>query len=257
MKKLLLLLVLAPEICFAQSPFDGTWIIEFDHSQLTQKPTEYVVSKEMFRCRGCIANIEIKADGRDQKIEATNYWDTASVKIVDAHTVEIAMKKSGKTMFEEVDTVSDDGGKLTQLVKDHTEAQTVTTETVFRRVEQGSASGHPLSGSWAAVKINRSKNGSTIKYICTADDFSAETPLGEKFDAKFDGGDYPVIDDPGHPTVSVRRIGPMEVEVTTKRNGRIVGVLHLTAEGDGETLRASFENKETGGTATYQMQRQH
>jgi hypothetical protein len=40
----------------------------------------------------------------------------------------------------------------------------------------------------------------------------------------------------------------MEVEVTTKRNGRIVGVLHLIAEGEGETLRASFENKESGGT---------
>ncbi len=257
MKKLLLLLFFASGTSFAQSPFDGSWIIESDAAQLTQKPTEYLLANETFRCTGCIANIQIKADGREQKVEVTDYWDSASVRVIDAHTVEISMKKAGKTMFTETDTVSTDGGTLTQLLKDDTEAQTVTTETVFRRIEQGSASGHALSGSWAVIKINRSRNGSTIKYKCTADDFSAETPLGEKFVAKFDGEDYPVIDDPGHSVVSVKRMGPTEVEITTKRSGKVTGILHLTAEGDGEILRVSFENKETGATATYQMQRQH
>lgn len=257
MKKLILLLLFPLGTCLAQSPFDGSWSIQSDTAELTQKPTEYVLANESFSCRGCIADVRIKADGQDQKIEATGYWDTASVKIVDVHTVEITMKKSGRTTFTETDTVSPDGGTLTQTLKDDTEAQTVTIETVYRRVEQGSASGHALSGSWAVIKINRSKNGRTVRYKCTADEFSAETPLGEKFTAKFDGEDYPVIDDPGHSMVSVRRMGPTEVEVTTRRNGKVAGILHLTAEGDGETLRASFENKETGATATYQMQRVH
>jgi hypothetical protein len=256
MKKLLFLLILATGNSYAQSPFDGTWVIQSDPSQLPQKPVEYLLASGMFRCRGCIANMEIKADGRDHKIEETNYWDTASVRIVDAHTAEITMKKFGKTMFTEIDTVTGNGAALTQLLKDDTEAQTVTTETVFRRVEQGSANGHAISGSWLAYKTTTSKNDSTIKYKCTADAFSVETPLGEKFDAKFDGEDYPVIDDPGHSMVSVRRMGPMEVEITSKHNGKVVGILHLTAEADGETLRVSFENKESNTTETYQMRRE-
>ena len=39
-------------------------------------------------------------------------------------------------------------------------------------------------------------NGSIITYRRTADGFSAETPLGENFDAKFDGNFYLVEDDP-------------------------------------------------------------
>jgi len=77
--------------------------------------------------------------------------------------------------------VSLDGKTLTQVVKDTTEAQAVTIETVSKRVEQGPDGAHFLSGSWQAYKTNKSKNGSIITYRCTADGFSAETPLGEKF----------------------------------------------------------------------------
>ncbi|HEY2118706.1 MAG TPA: hypothetical protein VGH37_05930 [Candidatus Acidoferrum sp.] len=257
MKRLFLLLLLSTGASFAQSPFDGTWIIQSDPSQLPQKPVEYVLANGMFRCSGCIANVEIKSDGRDYKIEETSYWDTASARIVDSHSVEVTVKKSGKTMFTEIDTVSADGNTLTQSLKDTTEAQTVTAEILFRRVNKGSASDHPISGSWRAYKMNRSKNGSVIRYTCTADGFSAETPLGEKFDAKFDGKDYPIEDDPGHSVVSVKRVSPNEIEITTRRNEKVVGVLHLTASFDGNSIRVVYESKESDTTKSYEMLRQH
>lgn len=256
MKRLFLLLLLSTGVSFAQSPFDGTWIIQSDPSQLPQKPVEYVLANGVFRCSGCIANMQIKSDGHDYKMDEASYWDTASVRISDAHSVEITLKKSGKTMFTEIDTVSADRATLTQLLKDTTEAQTVTTETLFRRVNKGSASDHPISGSWRAYKMNRSKNGSIIKYTCTADGFSAETPLGEKFDAKFDGKDYPVEDDPGHSVVSVKRVSPNEVEITTKRNGKVVGVLHLNTSFDGNSIHVVYESKESDTTKSYEMLRQ-
>ena len=104
--------------------------------------------------------------------------------------------------------------------------------------------------------MNKSKNGSTIKYTCTADGFSAETPLGEKFSAKFDGKDYPVEDDPGHTMVSVKRLAPDTVELTTKRSGKVVGLLHLTVAPDGKSIQVVFENKESNTTSTYKMQRE-
>jgi len=252
MKILFALLLLSPVAAFAQSLFDGTWIIDADTMRLPEKPAEYLLAKGMFRSAGT----EIKADGNDQKVPETGYSDTMSVRVADDHTVEIISKKAGKTMFTEVDTVSPDGSILTQVVKDTTEAQAVTIETLSRRVEPGPAGSHVLSGSWQAYKTNRSKNGSTIKYRCTADGFSAETALGEKFDAKFDGKDYPVEDDPARSTVSVKLLNPNTIEQTGKRDGKIVGVLRLTVAADGETIHVSYENKESNTTTSYGMRKQ-
>jgi hypothetical protein len=252
MKILVVLLFFSPIALLAQSPFDGTWVIDSSTTQLPQKPAAYLLAKGMFRWGG----MEIKADGNDQKVSETGYWDTVSVRIVDDRTVEIISKKAGKTMFTEVDTVSPDGGTLTQVVKDTTEAQAVTIETFSKRVERRPADSHALSGSWQAYKTNRSKNGSTIKYRCTAEGFSAETPLGEKFDAKFDGKDYLVEDDPAHSMVSVKLLNPNTVEQTNKRGGKVVSVLRLTVAPDGETIHAAYEDKEANTTTSSEMRRQ-
>jgi hypothetical protein len=199
---------------------------------------------------------QIKADGSDQKVPETGYWDTISVQIVDDRTVEIISKKAGKTMFTEVDKISLDGKTLTQIVKDTTEAQAVTIETVSRRLEKGPGGSHALSGSWQAYKVNRSRNGSIITYRCTADGFSAKTPLGEGFDAKFDGHFYPVEDDPAHTMVMLKLLTPNTVEQTAKRDGKIVAVLRLTVEPDGKTIHATYENMEDNTTTHSEMRKQ-
>jgi hypothetical protein len=190
MKALLALLLLSPTAVLAQSPFDGTWIIDSKTTQLPQKPAEYLLASGNFQWAGT----DIKADGTDQKVPKTGYSDTMSVRVLDDHTVEVISKKAGKIMFTEVDTVSPDGATLTQAVKDTTEAQTVTIETRSKRVAPGPAGSHLLSGSWRAYKISRSENGSIIKYRCTADGFSAETPLDVRL-ARFSacgGRTYPL-----------------------------------------------------------------
>ena len=252
MKLLLAVLLLSPVAVSAQSPFDGTWIIDSNTVQIPQKPAAYLLAKEVFRSEGR----EIKADGTDQKVPETGYWDTVSVRIVDDHSVEIISKKAGKTMFTEVATVSPDGQTLTQVVKDSTETQAVTIETISKRIDKGPPGSHALSGSWQAYKVNKSKNGSTIRYKCTVEGFSAETPLGEKFDAKFDGKFYPVEDDPAHTMVSLRLVSANTVEQTAKRDGKIVGVLRLTVAPDGVTIHGIYENKEDDTTTRFEMRKQ-
>ena len=68
MKKLFVLLFLSTGTLFAQSPFDGTWIIHSDPSHLPHKPAEYILANGIFHCSGCIADMEVKPDGRDYKI---------------------------------------------------------------------------------------------------------------------------------------------------------------------------------------------
>jgi hypothetical protein len=253
MKRVILLLLLSAQASHSQSRFDGTWLFS---PPLQPEPAVYSLANGMFWCSGCLANMEIKADGEDHKVDETDYWDTVNLQTVDAHTVVFIAKKAGKTMFTEVDAVSLDGSTLTQLVKDTTEAATVTIETRNRRIARAPAGSHAISGSWLAYKTNRSKNGSITQYRCTAEGFSAETPLGEKFNAKFDGKDYPVEDDPGHTTVSATLLGPDVVELTSKRNGKTVAIKQMTVAPDGKSIHVVFKNEKGETTSTFDLKKQ-
>lgn len=260
MKKFFLLLLLWPVASCAQSLFDGGWVFVENSVKQSEKPkaVTYLVGKGMLHCSDCFASPEIDADGQDQKVQETAYWDTVSARIVDAYTVEIVAKKAGKTMFTEVDTVSTDGNTLTQVVKDTTEAQAVESETLSKRVEPAPTGTHRLSGSWLFSKKIASKpapNVPAISYKCTAEGFSAWTPLGERYDAKFDGKFYPVEDDPGHTMTSVKLLSATEVEITAKRGEKIVSVLHLSVTPDGKTIHGVFENKEQNTTSRYELRK--
>jgi hypothetical protein len=255
MLRLVLPLLLLAGVSAGQSPFDGSWVNKIGE-RLPKGPISYSLAEEAFRCSCAIGSIEIKPDGYDHKTPEAAYWDTVNVQAVDAHTVLLIAKKAGRTMLTEVDSVSQDGKTLTQMVKDTTEAETVTIETRSHRLQGGRAGSHSTSGIWKAFKASRSLNGSLIKYTCTKDSFSAETPLGERYTARFDGQFYPVEDDPGHTMVSAKLLDARTVELTSKRNGEIVSVSRLSVAPDGNSIHAVFENKESGGKTAFDFEKQ-
>jgi hypothetical protein len=252
----LLLLALCPFSAEArsQSPFDGTWIIDTGKNEnlASEKPRVLSVADGVFR----EGDRQLKTDGSDQKVPATGYWDTVSVRIVDDHTVEIISKKAGKPMFTETDTVSAEGNTLTQVMKDTTESEAVTFESDFRRVAPAPASAHAVSGSWQVFKQSRSENSTIIKYKCTSQGFSAETPLGEKLEAKFDGKLYEMQDDPGHTMVSVELINPYTVEQTNVRDGKVVFIVTLEVTPDGKAIHATSKRKDGGSVKTWTLHKQ-
>lgn len=241
-KALLIFLPITAPIAFAQSPFDGTWVLD---PPVPQKPFEYSLVNGVFHSSEW-ANVEVKADGIDHKVAETDYWDTLNVQQLNAHAVEIIAKKAGKTMFMEFTSVSGDGSTLTQVIKDTTESDTVTIETLARRLQKGPPEAHVISGSWRAYQTNRSSNASLITYKCTKEAFSGETPLGEKYAAKFDGNFYPVEEDPGHTMIAAKLLNPNTVELTHKRQDKIVSVARMTVAPDGKSIHVVFENKDAG-----------
>jgi hypothetical protein len=56
--------------------------------------------------------------------------------------------------------------------------------------------------------------------------------------------------------VSVKLLSSNIVEQTNKRDGKVVGVLRLTVAPGGETIRATYENKEANSTTGYVMVKQ-
>ena len=251
---LLLALCLIPSHARSQSPFDGTWIIDTGKNEnlASEKPRVLSVADGVFRD----GDRQLKADGSDQKVPATGYWDTVSVRIVDDRTVEITSKKAGKPMYTETDTVSADGTTLTKVMKDTTEAEAVTFESDFRRVAPAPAGAHAVSGSWQVFKQSRSENSTIIKYKCTSQGFTAETPLGEKLKAKFDGKLYEMEDDPGHTMVSVKLINAYTVEQTNVSDGKIAFIVTLEVTPDGKSIHATSRSKEGGNVKTWTLHKQ-
>lgn len=247
----LLLVVLFPSVSRSQSPFDGTWVIGPPQNEdlAAAKPRMFSLAYGIFRD----GDRALKVDGKDQKVPATGYWDTVSVRILDDHTVEVTSKKAGKPMYVETDTVSADGSLLTQVVKDMTEAEAVTLESVYKRVAPAPPNAHVLSGTWQVFKQSRSENSTIITYKCTAEGFSAWTPLGERLEAKFDGKFYMMEDDPGHTMVSVKMTNPYTIEQTNKRDGKVVFVVRLEVTPDGKTIHASSESAQDGSIHTWEL----
>lgn len=185
------------------------------------------------------------------------YYDTVAVKVVNASSIEITTKKDGKTMFTDTRTVSPDGNTLNEKFTDTSEAKPVTGVIIFTRVSPGAAGSHAIAGAWRTSKVDTvSSNGLTVTYQGTNDGLKMSDPNGESYDAKFDGKDYPVEGDPGHTMVSLKRIGADTIEETDKRDGKVVGVSHMTVSKDGKSIQVEYNDKQHGTTTSFTMEKQ-
>jgi hypothetical protein len=256
MKKLLALLAMLPTLAFAQTPFDGSWVANLDTAQPSKRPHVYLLDKGMYSCTSCIPKIKVKADGQDQKVSGSHYFDSVSIHAVDDNTVEEVDKKDGKVVYKDTSTVSNDGKTLTDKFEDDSESKPATGETILTRISNGPAGSHAISGSWRTEKLkNFSSNAMTVQYAGTADGLKMSDTNGLSYDAKFDGKDYPTEGDPGHTMVSLKKVDANTIEETDKRDGKVVAVIHMSVAADGKSMKLVINDKERNATSTYTLEK--
>jgi len=252
MKKIVLALFVFAAAAFAQSPFDGTWVSDQAAAQFDKKPHTYVLNKGMYTCSTCVPKISVKADGKDQAVSGSNYFNTVAIREVDANTTEEVDKKDGKPMYKDVMTASADGKTLTDKWEDNSEEKPVTGETIYSRISKGPAGSHATSGSWRMEKIqNITSNGLTVTFQSMPDGLKFSDTNGASYEAKFDGKDYPLKGDPGNTMVSLKKISDHTIEETDKRNGKVVNVGHMTVSADGKKMTYVGHDKERDRTSTF------
>lgn len=237
----------------AQSCFDGTWKIDptESHSQPPAKPDVYLLQDNTYRCTTCDPPLDIRADGRDQKITGEPCYDTVSLKVVDDRTTEETDKRDGKTVGTSRMTVSSGGNSATVKWTGscNTNGDVVAEELILSRETKGPRGSHAVSGSWQIVKrVNLSENALVITLKLEGDTFSFADPTGQSFAAKLDGTETPVKGDLSNTMVSVKRIGETTIEETDKQDGKVVEVIRFTPSADGKTMTISIANKVKGGT---------
>jgi len=89
------LVLLAPTLLLAQSPFDGTLPTNMDQAKLSPKPYVFSLDKGMYDCSSCSPKIHVKADGQDQPVTGQSY-DAINVREVDPKSITITTKKPGR-----------------------------------------------------------------------------------------------------------------------------------------------------------------
>lgn len=92
----------------------------------------------------------------------------------------------------------------------------------------------------------------TVEYQMTADGFRMSAN-GQSYDAKFDGKEYPIVGDPGHTTVTLKRISANAVEETDHRQGKVTDVIHLATAADGKTMKIEDKDVAHGQTVTFTL----
>lgn len=247
---LVLLMALSARVCVvAQSAFDGTWKIDLKEARFSAKPDVYLLQNGLWQCKSCVPPVNLKADGLDYRVGNDDPCvETSSVKVIDGRTIEIIDKKSGKITKTSKGTVSPDGNMLTFEESDacNAKSERMTSEVEETRVAAGPVGSHAISGSWRMTKANASQNAlkETLKVV--GDTVSYSDAAGESFTAKLDGTDTPIIGDPEHSIVSVKRKGKDTLMETIKQNGKIIEIQRMTVKPDGKTMTITFSGTQGG-----------
>ena len=177
----------------------------------------------------CVPKIDVKADGQDQTVAGTPYYDTISVKVLNDRSIEETEKKNGKTVRTSRMTVSDDGNSATVEIADRAETTNgdpITGKLILTRPPKAKhprAGSHAISGSWLTSKMmDFSDNALIFKLKVEGDTLTVQSSAGQSYTANLDGTVAPYLGDPGINRVSVLRLGEHTFSETDKSGAKSV-----------------------------------
>jgi hypothetical protein len=241
------LLLCAALPMLAAEPFTGIWKMDVSKAKFSTKPDKYELANGTYKCLTCDPPFTVKADGADQPVTGQAAFDTINVRVVDDHTIDCVVKKSGKLVAEEKTTVSADGMTATDQFTSYPPSsdKPLTGSATLKRSGKSIPGMHAISGSWLTEKAeNISDAALTTTYEETADGLKMTDPTGSHFDAKFDGKDYPLEGASGANQVALKKIGPRTIEETDKHDNKIESTAHMTVSADGKTLTMVFHDRQ-------------
>ena len=243
--------MLAPALLLAQNPFEGTWKTRLDQTKFSPKPITFSVSNGIYDNPDRVPPTHVKADGEDHSVGGTTE-ETIAVREVNAHTIQVVSKKEGRTVQEEVRTVSEDGKTLTITLKPIQQQPGSNPPAgpgfTLERVGKAPPGAHAISGSWRMQKASVPEADLLDTFKANGDELAYSTP-GVTWTAKPDGKDYPVKGG-GYDTVSLKQVDDHKLELNYKRESKSITVIKLTIAPDGKRMTAVVEDKRAGSIAT-------
>lgn len=220
---------------FAESPFDGTWLVDQAQTKIDPKPVVLSLRKGLYHCATCEPAYSVKADGQYHPVKR-DYTDAQKVTVVSSREVRSEAQRGGKVMGGTTWTVSADGKTLTSKWwnVDNAKAERMSGTNTFTRLGQPAKGMNLLDGSWRQVST-KADNINSLKLTMTldGDHLVAVQPTGEKLDLMLGGPRARVQNDPTDTWVSGKRIDASTVELSGFLGDKPQGTqtLHINADG--------------------------
>ncbi len=253
MKTLPFVLIAAPALSFAVSPFDGSWKTRPGSFQTSEKYV-LLVDQNEYRCESCIPPVSVQPDGQFHKVSGHGY-DNVAAKIVDPRTVEVTDRVGEKVLMRDIFTASQDGSQMLVKRIDESGEKPAPMQASFKRAA-GPAPGankHSVSGTWVMASLEPPSMPMMLRM--TDDSFSSNWN-GQHYEAKFDGKPVAFEGDPTHLLVTVKKISANEVEETDTRDGKPIYKAVYSVSPDGKSLKVSESDPRSGDTSHYIMDKQ-
>ena len=153
--------------------------------------------------------------------------------------------------------VSADGKTVTQSFK-QMDAGTETITGTTTGIRKGSAKpGEGITGSWEfnTPPAGLSDAALTVTYATSPDGISMKFN-GQAYDAKWDGKQVPLSNDPGHTMASLKKVSDHEIIETDYRMGKKVEVTDTKVSADGKTAMVVDKDLRRGSVSKYTMNKQ-
>jgi hypothetical protein len=246
-------LLLVPVTALAGSTFDGTWRTRLESFTVSGKPDVYLLADGLYTCSSCVPVLKVEADGQEHTVSGTPYFDTVSVRIVSPTTVLAIYKAHGEEAWRESDTVAPDGKSLVATVTDHTGTRERSITVHEGRVSAAPPGAHAVSGAWRQSPGLKANDTYATVHLQLRGDRLRMQYNGTSYDAPLDGTPVPLSGDPGHITVSLRRIDANTILETNRRDGKVTEWLRMAAAPDGETISVLDQDLEHGQTITFTL----
>jgi len=223
--------------------------------RMTQR-VSLLLADGTFTCSSCDPPLKVAADGAPHAVTGHAYYDSVSVKVVNPSTVEITNYRGGKVSARVTNTVSADGKSYTGKFVNYDGTKEMTGTFTEKRVSAGPAGAHAISGEWLQDAMPTANDATTIVSYEMTDQHFKMSSNGQTYDAKFDGKEYPVTGDPGHTTVTLKRLSANAVEETDHRQGKVTDVIRIASAADGKTIKIEDKDEAHGQTTTFTLDKQ-
>ena len=258
MKISLALALLLPTSVFAAGPLDGTWKTDIATMNVKSTPAVYKLKDGMYTCDSCKPSYTVKADGTDQPVKGRAYADTIAVTVTDPSNITIAGKLGGKPSFSSTLSVSADGNTLTSNFKQmQVGTEAISGAEVATRKGKASKGDSPITGKW---EFNTPPTGLpdaalTVVYVTAPDGIQMKWN-GQSYDAKFDGKQVALSNDPGNTMVSIKKVSDHEIVETDYRKNKKVEETDTKVSADGKSAVVLDKNLRSGTVTKYTMNKQ-
>lgn len=171
MRKLVLATIILsgpPVLCSGQSGLSGTWKVDFTQADWSKKPDVFLLVGGTYECKTCEPPEKVKADGSDQPVTGSPYFNTAAIELVNDHQIKETYKKNGQVVISVTGTVSNDGDTLAFEFRDSSNTNggpPATGKESETRLAKGPVGSHLISGSWQISKVESiSANAATYTF---------------------------------------------------------------------------------------------